>query len=197
MPFDPIRAAIARHGQDAEALPEVAREASVALVLRARADTLPELLMIKRSEKEGDPWSGHMAFPGGRREPQDLDAEHTARRETREELDLDLEGAALLGTLSPVHTPSVVRRMPQLRVYAYTFGLLERPTLRPNEEVASVHWFGLERLMADEGRATFPYEWRGDTLRMPCVRLDGCFIWGMSLRMIDDLLERMRAAGMR
>lgn len=197
MPFEPIRQAIRLHGPEDEAWSEVTREASVAMVLRERAPgRLPELLMIRRAEHEGDPWSGHMAFPGGRREDEDPDLRQTAIRETLEELALDLSSAALLGQLRPVVTPSRAVRLPRMRVHAYTFGLREVPPMQPNGEVASVHWFGLERLLADEGRATFPYSWSGEKLRLPCIRLDGCFIWGMSLRMIDDLLERLRAAGL-
>ncbi|MCB9761239.1 MAG: CoA pyrophosphatase [Alphaproteobacteria bacterium] len=196
MPFDPIRRAIAAHPH-APLRQEDVREAAVALVLRpTAAGGLPELLMIKRAEHPGDPWSGHMAFPGGRRDPEDADPLATALRETREELGLDLSGATRLGPLSPIRTPRVRTHIPALRVYSYTFGLPELPPLYPNDEVDSVHWFGVDRLLSNEGRATFPYTWRGEPLTMPCVRLDGCFIWGLSLRMIDDLLARMRREGL-
>ena len=51
-----------------------------------------ELLIIKRAEHEGDPWSGHLALPGGRAEPQDADLLITAARETYEEVGIDLLG---------------------------------------------------------------------------------------------------------
>ena len=66
------------------------RHAAVALMLRERSGRL-ELLVIQRAEKAGDPWSGHMALPGGRREPGDRDAYDTARRETLEEVGIDLD----------------------------------------------------------------------------------------------------------
>ncbi len=144
--------------------------------------------MIKRAEHPADPWSGHMAFPGGRVDPEDDGPLAAAHRECREELALSLAGAELSGELDPVHSP--VRR--RLVVHAYVFLLPEKPALAPNEEVASAHWFGLDRFVADEGRATFQLPLRGVTMRMPCVDLDGCRIWGMSLRMIDDLLARLR-----
>ena len=50
------------------------------------------------------------------------------------------------------------------------------------------------RFLAREGRGTFPYEWNGGTWELPCVRLDGTLIWGMTLRMLDDLLERVETA---
>ena len=75
-----------------EIIPEShTRLAAILLVLRARADGEPELLMIKRADHEGDPWSGHIACPGGRMEPSDRDLAVTAIRETREETGIDVE----------------------------------------------------------------------------------------------------------
>ena len=66
------------------------RLAAILLALRARTDGEPELLMIKRAEAEGDPWSGHVACPGGRMEPEDHDLAVTAVRETLEETGDDI-----------------------------------------------------------------------------------------------------------
>ena len=66
------------------------RRAAVALIFRAGADGAPELLFIKRAEYPADPWSGQIAFPGGREEPTDGELIQTAVRETREETGLDL-----------------------------------------------------------------------------------------------------------
>lgn len=145
------------------------------------------LLMIKRAEREGDPWSGHMAFPGGKAEPADRDPVHTATREAQEELALDLAPSQLLGQVTPLRTPFKAKGKVHY-VHGYVFQIPEVPRLKPNEEVQSTHWFELERLLDGEGRGSF--EWRG--WEMPSVTLDGCFIWGMSLRMIDDLLGRIR-----
>jgi len=149
------------------------------------------MLMIRRSDKEGDPWSGHMAFPGGRQERTDPTLIATAIRETEEEVSLSLGPARRLGALDPVYSP----RIAPLRIDAWVFAIEDHPPLDPNEEVRSTHWFDLRRLLDHEGRATFPFDWRGQPVTLPCVRLDGCFIWGMSLRMIDDLLARLRRLG--
>ncbi len=162
--------------------------AAVAVVLRPGGPKWPEMLMIRRSEKEGDPWSGHMAFPGGRRDPQDPTPVSTAIRETEEEVGLHLGPARRLGALDPVYSP----RIAPLRIDAWVFALDAHPPLVTNIEVESTHWFDLERFLSNEGRATFPFAWKGQPVTLPCVRLDGCFIWGMSLRIIDDLLTRLR-----
>ena len=67
--------------------------ASVALVLRERDGDI-EALFIRRAEHDGDPWSGDLAFPGGRIDPEDVDARAAAERETLEELALDISGAS-------------------------------------------------------------------------------------------------------
>src|SRR3989337_2808027 len=66
------------------------RKAAVALIFRSGADGQPELLFIKRADYPGDPWSGQVAFPGGREEPGDSSLADTAVRETREEAGSDL-----------------------------------------------------------------------------------------------------------
>src|SRR6186713_2279177 len=83
---------------------EQPRRAAVALVLApsSAGEATLSLLLVRRSEREGDPWSGHMALPGGHAHPEDADLLHTARRETLEEVGVDLAGAELLGQLDDV-----------------------------------------------------------------------------------------------
>ncbi|MEO8622541.1 MAG: CoA pyrophosphatase, partial [bacterium] len=92
------------------------RLAAILLVLRAREDGEPELLMIKRAEAKGDPWSGHIACPGGRMEPTDRNLEVTAVRETWEETGIDVtRDGRILGQLddlsprSPLLPPIIIR----------------------------------------------------------------------------------------
>ena len=63
--------------------------AAVAVVLHDEAS--PRVLLMKRAERHGDPWSGHISLPGGRYQASDGDLRVTAIRETREELGIDLE----------------------------------------------------------------------------------------------------------
>jgi 8-oxo-dGTP pyrophosphatase MutT (NUDIX family) len=55
-----------------------------------------EILFIKRAGRAGDRWSGHVALPGGKRDPQDASDRVAAIRETQEEVGLDLAGADCL-----------------------------------------------------------------------------------------------------
>src|SRR5207248_637661 len=73
--------------------------AAVAIVLRDGVRGA-EFVVIHRAHRRGDPWSGHMALPGGRQDAADSDLRATAVRETREEVGIDLaRHGELLGTL--------------------------------------------------------------------------------------------------
>lgn len=163
-----------------------ARRAAVAVIFGPD----DALLFIHRAERAGDLWSGHMAFPGGREDPDDVSLFTTVLRETQEELGLDLSSARCLGALSPLLSP---RNTPtrQVHVLPWVFRLDHWPPLRPNEEVAGVVRFDFRRFLAREARGTFPYTWQGTVYDLPCVKLDGTLLWGMTLRMVDELIERV------
>lgn len=160
---------------------QVRRRAAVAIVLGSD----DKLLLIRRAAREGDPWSGDMAFPGGRRHQDDADDLATARRETMEEVGLDLSQAELVGALPAQHSP--VRR-PDLAVTVspFVFRVQDWTPFLPSDEVADVHLLDVHELLNAEHRGTFRYEGWGD---LPCVRVGGTFIWGLTLRMLDDLAE--------
>src|SRR5690625_6670442 len=100
-----IRRYLERRPASALGRPAGTDEAAVRIVLRPREGLV--LLLIKRAVYEGDPWSGHMALPGGRRGPEDESLLVTARRETREETSVAVPSeGALLGTLDEVKTHS-------------------------------------------------------------------------------------------
>lgn len=134
-----------------------------------------------------------MAFPGGREEPGDVSLLHTARRETLEEIGLDLAHARFFGALTPLASPRNTPKR-QISVVPYVFGVSEWAELSPNEEVASVVKFAFSRFLSREARGTFHFTWQGLEHELPCVRLDGTLLWGMTLRMVDDLVERVEAS---
>ena len=120
--------------------------AAVAAVAR-KGELGPEMLFIERSTKKDDPWSGQMAFPGGRAEENDDDSLATAVRETSEELGIDLEDSLLLGRLSDLEGgPRGTRQ--RLTVTPYVFWLSgQRPVSDPNHEVAGVIWVPVSCLL--------------------------------------------------
>ncbi len=144
--------------------------------------------MIKRAEREGDQWSGHMAFPGGRMEPEDDNGLATAVRETEEEIGLSL-GAAdrCLGRLSDLRARP--RRGLGMAVSAYLFLLEREVEFRPNREVAEVVWVPLAHLLDETNREELLWLGRLLGIRLPCYYYRDRCIWGLSLRMLDELME--------
>lgn len=192
MPFtiDQIREALARHQpQLLEHTPEDSR-ASVALVL-AGAGTDLSLCAIRRAEHPLDPWSGHMALPGGRCDPEDPHPRAAAERETLEEVGLALDDSHWIGPLSevPVRMGGTGRKM-ILSPFVYHPGE-ELLSFTPNHEVAEVFWIPLAHLW--DARNASSLEWENSTrLLYPAIRYQGHAIWGLTFRVLtlfSDVLD--------
>lgn len=165
-----------------------AMETAVALIL-APGERGLSALFIRRAVRADDPWSGHIALPGGRREPGDADRLATAVRETREEVGLAIPGGALLGRLDDL-APSVPR-LPPLVIRPHVFGLDSRPEAGLSEEVAEVMWISLADLPACEGKASVPI--RGIAVEVPCFDRGGVVIWGLTYRILRGFLPLVLA----
>ncbi len=149
--------------------------------------------MIERSHREGDPWSGHMGFPGGRVDPTDAHSYAAATRETHEEIGLDVElHGELIGRLSDMATHIRSGRSAML-VTPYVFSISGRPVLRANYEVADILWVPLGFLADTANRQKMDWKYDGADLQLPCYYFAGRCIWGLSLAMLDEFLA---AAGM-
>jgi 8-oxo-dGTP pyrophosphatase MutT (NUDIX family) len=183
----------ARPTSDATAAVE--RQAAVAAILRERDPALgAEVLLIRRAERTGDPWSGHMAFPGGRREEADADLLATALRETREEIGLDLaRDARLLGRLEDVEATSRGRRV-GMPISPFVFELEGDPQLSLEAgEVADALWTPLLPLFRGEAHTTYPYELGELRLELPGYRVGESIVWGLTYQMLETLFRLVRA----
>ncbi len=164
------------------------KRSSVAMILQVRDGEL-HILMIKRAEREGDPWSGHMAFPGGRMDPEDRNGYAVALRETEEEVGLDLALAATsIGRLSDINARPQ-RGAFGMAVSCFVFRLEREVEFSPNYEVAETVWVPLEFLLTTDNREQM--EWQRGNIRipMPCYFFGGRRIWGLSLMMLDELMD--------
>ena len=164
--------------------------AAVAIVVRPRVDE-DEILLIRRSQRADDPWSGHMAFPGGRSEPSDADLCATAIRETRAEIGLDLLAhAELLGRLDDLAAIARGRRT-GLTISPFVFAARQVPPLVLNHEVDEVVWAPLGPLQRGEAAMIVPYEHEGRTLELPGYRVGEHVVWGLTHRMLASLFEAL------
>ena len=181
------RAALARGTfTELPSTPE-SRFAAVAVVI-AEGGAGPELLLIQRAEHPEDPWSGHMAFPGGRVEPGETPGS-AVRRETLEEVGLDLDrDAAALGRLSDL--AAIGRGRPMgLVIVPFVFELTARVPLITNHEVEEIVWVPLAFLGERANRSTLPWRHGNAEISLPCYRWNGHVIWGLTFAMVDELLE--------
>ena len=183
---DRARRALRSYQAKTDEAPE-ARPAAVSLILRDGAGGGgAEGLLIKRAERAGDPWSGQIALPGGRREPSDADLLATALRETREETGVDLTAAERLGVLDDLYprTPT----LPPVVVRPFVFAIAERPPLIYSDEVTEAFWVPLADLQAPSARREVTLTIRGVDRTFPAYVLGDRVIWGMTERILTGFL---------
>ncbi|HIB69868.1 MAG TPA: CoA pyrophosphatase [Phycisphaerales bacterium] len=162
--------------------------ASVALIYRRTAGGKTELLFIRRAHRAGDPWSGHMAFPGGRLQPEDPTPRAAAERETLEETGLDLARyGRFQARLSDLMTRQHSRWRPMV-VTPYVYEWKGPQGIALNHEVEQLVWVPLDYLAARENQGRIPWRTRLGTLNLPCCRYEGHCIWGLSYSMLQELL---------
>jgi len=171
---------------------EAARQAAVAMVLRER-EGRPEVLFIERAERHGDPWSGHMAFPGGRVEPDDLSPRQTAERETAEEVGVPLADAELLGRLDDQEGRQAGRPA-GLVISGFVYHLEKPALLRPNHEVREAFWFPLPELCDPARRVDYTWALAPGAPRYPGILVGEPrrhVVWGLTYRFLEVFFETL------
>ena len=167
--------------------------AAVAILFAVPARGAPELLLIKRADREGDPWSGHVALPGGRWDPTDRSLEETAVRETREETGLDISSdGTLFGTLDDLRPRSP--SLPPVVVTPFVGMVRHGMPMTPSDEVAEAFWVPWSRLQESGVQRDSIVTLHGRPVAVPSYVLGRHMIWGMTERILDQLVRRMREA---
>ncbi|GMV99993.1 MAG: hypothetical protein AMXMBFR84_11320 [Candidatus Hydrogenedentota bacterium] len=162
------------------------RKAAVAVALHDGTDGL-EMLFIQRAHHPEDPWSGHMAFPGGRQDPEDDSTEAAARRETYEEVGLRIAPDSLLARLSDVTGGRLADF--QLSVSPYVYHCPVKHDLVLNHEVAAAVWVPVSHF--SDSANVREYIFPPDPLRrlFPSFHYQGYTIWGLTYRIIVDFMQ--------
>lgn len=164
-------------------------QAAVSLVFRSIGDTT-DLLFIQRAFHDKDPWSGQIAFPGGRLEQTDANAQAAAARETMEEVGLVLPDTAYVGQLDDVLGP-IVKAQKSVHVSSFVYHLTEPVETSANYEVQQVLWIPLQQLRDDSNVEQFEHSnIVGQIMRG--IRLNPAqpeILWGLSLWILFSLFK--------
>lgn len=158
-------------------------QAGVAVVVGSNPDSV---LIIRRAERSGDPWSGHMGFPGGRRSGIDEHLLATAIRETEEEVGLSLSRSNLLGVLDDVAPRSPTA--PSVFARPYVFAVEGHPPVSPNHEVSGAYWISINILARAGIFREFEVKIGDQSRTFPAYHLDEGVVWGMTERMLTTTL---------
>jgi len=172
-------------------IPDPMRRAAVAVILRLGGAGALELLLIKRAEFAGDPWSGHVALPGGRRENTDVSATATAIRETMEETAIDLmRDGRLIGALDELQpaTPA----LPPIVIAPFVFVAGSDVRIQPSREVADAFWVPLAALADPDSVREIELQLLTGTRRVRSFGYGAHEIWGLTERILSRLLETLQ-----
>jgi 8-oxo-dGTP pyrophosphatase MutT (NUDIX family) len=144
----------------------------------------PSMLLIKRAEHSDDPWSGQVAFPGGKMGEGDRSAKETAIREAREEVGVDLAGdAEFAGYYIPFRTHTG-----EMDVIPAVFLLPREARVVPNREVSGYKWVPLEEFSHPHTASTYHFSSQGSSRDLPAFTIDEYVVWGLTHRIISSLL---------
>lgn len=154
--------------------------AAVAMLLRRDVNDL-HVLLVKRAVNPSDPWSGDIALPGGRPHPEDRNLRDTAIRETMEETGIDIRGCDLLGTLNAVNS----NVDPVMVVLPFVAVCDEAPKITLSGELCSYFWVPIGQLRRSKGVTMVRHR------EVPSYFVNGEVVWGLTYRMLENLLELM------
>jgi 8-oxo-dGTP pyrophosphatase MutT (NUDIX family) len=161
---------------------------AVAVLLRFDRG-VPDVLLMKRAERADDRWSGHISLPGGRESPDDADLLATAMRETVEELGVDLgAGARLIGRLQPLRAMARGLVLPMV-IAPFVFVETRPVTIALGHEAQEAFWLPMDLVASGALSGEYPYVLGPETRQLPCWSYQGHVVWGLTYRMLDDLLR--------
>ena len=158
--------------------------ADASVLIAITKETQPKILLTKRASHLNK-HAGEVSFPGGKREPNDTDDIGVALRETAEEIGL---------------IPSSVELLGELAVQTSKYGLSVKPIVgfipvnsplvaEPNE-IERIFFVDLAELLTAE---FMPYQitYAGQQLRVPSFQLEGEIIWGLTAKILVDLMQQV------
>lgn len=164
---------------------ESCRYAAVAMVLHTTYAGV-EMLILRRARHDNDPWSGDLAFPGGKIDAEDAGPKAAAERETLEEIGLDLQQAEYLGQLDDLTGAQL-----PVCVSAFVYALDALPPLKLNHEVTDTWWLPLETFHEPHRHSLRTFPARSRNSLHPVINLieDAPVLWGITFRLIENFFS--------
>lgn len=158
--------------------------AAVVVLLRKKEQFF-QVLLVKRADKTGDPWSGQTALPGGKRDPEDRDLMETIVRETFEETSINLlEGCRFLGVIKPLRST----QRADMKILPYVYLIEKEQKIKLNEELTEYFWIPLKEFAKQKETAKFSWG------EYPAYIIENHVIWGLTYRILDKLLRILESS---
>jgi 8-oxo-dGTP pyrophosphatase MutT (NUDIX family) len=185
--IDEIKTALAGHSPDTSHSESAKRNAAVAMIICEHPEHGLAALFIKRAEHPNDPWSGHMALPGGRHEPEDASFQHAAMRETLEEVGVTITEDMCIGRLHDLYGGRLKEH--RMAVCAFVFHMAEVPVITPNYEVADTVWVPIEFMRHPENASDYRFHLDPETRDFPSFQYESYTIWGLTFRILANFYK--------
>jgi len=158
--------------------------AAVALILKPTDEDF-QVLLVKRVQNPKDPWSGNMALPGGKREPEDATLKATAIRETYEETGLHIENAQFLGVTRAVYSRPVLG----LCILPFVVVLADVQEIKlSSSELESFIWVPIEKLSQSKATTQVRID------KVPAFIFENVVVWGITHQILSDFLDATEKA---
>lgn len=143
-----------------------------------------QVLLVKRAERAGDPWSGQTALPGGKCDVDDKDLKATVVRETLEETGINLlVGCRFLGAMEAVRST----QKPEMMILPFVVFQEKDQTIKLNEELTEHFWTPLSGLAKHRGAVKSSFG------EHPAYIIENRIIWGLTYKIMQNLLSLLSA----
>ena len=153
--------------------------AAVALLLKIEGGRI-YILFVRRVQDSSDPWSGQIALPGGKREPEDKDLKETVIRETLEETKINLSDCRFLGVISTFHS----KPRPEIIVLPFVILVGNATSMILNKkELEDYFWISLDELVKNKRLAKLSFG------KVPAFVIGNNIIWGLTYRIIERFIR--------
>jgi len=156
--------------------------AAVALLLKTTDKDL-KILFVKRAENLDDPWSGQIAFPGGKRDVRDKSLKQTVVRETLEETNINLlDRCRFLGVMETITST----QRPEMKVLPFVVLLEHEPSIKLNDELERFVWISLEEVVRHRGTVKL------GGVELPSYIVGNTVIWGLTYKILEIFLHTLK-----